>query len=144
MSTRCHIISVFSLISPCLFFFYSDEVPTLGYLQLLKWYDSQKKRQDLRLLRNLAPIWDRAAETLHLSAAEIKIIEKNNAGDQSGRVREVIVKWLSNGSMLPESGRYPVNWRGFFHLLLDAEQSDLADALKSALSAHRSNIRKTF
>ena len=104
----------------------------------------QFSRQDLRLLRDLAPIWDKAAETLHLSAAEIRIIEKNNTGDQSGRIREVVVKWLSNGSMLPEAGRYPVNWRGFFHLLLDAEQSDMAVSLKSALSANRSNIRKTF
>ena len=123
---------------------YLDDVPTLGYLQLLKWYDSQNKRQDLRLLRDLAPIWDKTAETLHLSVAEIRIIEKNNTGDQSGRIREVVVKWLSNGSMLPEAGRYPVNWRGFYHLLLDAEQSDMAIALKSALSANRSNIRKTF
>ena len=125
-------------------FFPLDEVPSLGYLQLIKWYDSQNKRQDLRLLRDLAPIWDRTAETLHLSAAEIRIIEKNNTGDQSGRIREVIVKWLSNGSMLPEAGRYPVNWRGFYHLLLDAERSDMAITLKSALSANRSNIRKTF
>ena len=121
-----------------------DEVPTLGYLQLLKWYDNENKRHDLRLLRNLAPVWDKTAETLHLSGAEIKIIERNNSGDQSGRIREVVVKWLSNGSMLPESGRYPVNWRGFFHLLLDVEHGDMADALKSALSACKSNIRRTF
>ena len=124
--------------------FNPDEVPTLGYLQLLKWYDNENKRRDLRLLRNLAPVWDKAAETLHLSGAEIKIIERNNSGDQSGRIREVVVKWLSNGCMLPESGRYPVNWRGFFHLLLDVEQGDMADALKSALSACKSNIRRTF
>lgn len=119
-------------------------MPTLGYLQLLKWYDSQNKRQDLRLLRELAPLWDRVAGTLHLSAAEVQIIKKNNNDDQLGRIREVIVKWLSNGSMLPEADRYPVSWRGFFHLLLDAEESDMATALKSALSANRSNIRKTF
>ena len=119
-------------------------MPTLGYLQLLKWHDSQGKRRDLRLLRDLAPIWDSVAGTLHLSAAEIKIIEKNNTGDQSGRIREVVVKWLANGSQLPEAKRYPVNWRGFFHLLLDTEQSDLATALKNALSANRSNVRKTF
>lgn len=121
-----------------------DDLPTLGYLQLLKWYDVQNKRQDLRLLRDLAPIWDRVAETLHLSPAEIKIIERNNSGDQSGRIREVVVKWLTNGSQLPEADRYPVNWRGFFHILLDAEQSDKAATLKNALSANRSNIRKTF
>ena len=98
----------------------------------------------MRLLRDLAPIWDSVAATLHLSTAEIKIIEKNNTGDQSGRIREVVVKWLSNGSQLPEAKRYPVNWRGFFHLLLDTEQSDMATALKNALSANRSNVRKTF
>lgn len=122
----------------------ADEVPTLGYLQLLKWYDSQNKRQDLRLLRDIAPVWDTVAGTLHLSAAEITIIQKNNAGDQSARIREVIVKWLSNGSRLPEASRYPVSWRGFFHLLLDTDQGDMATNLKSALSANRSNIRKTF
>ena len=122
----------------------TDEVPSLGYLQLMKWYNSQNKRQDLRLLRDLAPIWDKVGETLHLSAADIKIIERNNVCDQSGRIREVVAKWLSNGSMLQEAARYPVNWRGFYHLLLDVEQSDMAIGLKSALSANRSNIRKTF
>ena len=96
------------------------------------------------MLRELAPHWENVARTLHLSASVIKIIEMDRS-DQSGRIREVISKWLSNGSRLPEAKRYPVSWRGFHHLLIDTDDMDsMAATLKNALSARRSNIRKTF
>ena len=123
-------------------FLYSDTKPTLGYLHLLKWYDGEKK--ELRLFKELAPNWEVIAGILQLSDPVIKIIKMNNSVDLSGCIREVISKWLSNGSRLPQAERFTVNWRGFYYLLLDSEESDKAILLKDALSAKKSNIRKTF
>ena len=124
-------------------FLYSGDKPTLGYLQLLKWYDSEKK--ELRLLKELDSSWTTVAATLHLSERDIKSIKMHHSANLSECIRDVLSRWLSNGSMLPQAERYPVNWRGFFHLLIDSEECDsLATLLKDALSAEKSNIRKTL
>ena len=124
---------------------HTDEKPTLGNLQLLKWIDENGDKKELRILKEAAPFWKHIGGHLELSPAELDTIRKNNVEDQIGRLRDVFTKWLTNGSRLSNAHLYPVNWQGLRQLLVDSQLEDtIAKHIPLALLARDSSVRRTL
>lgn len=118
--------------------------PKLTFLQLIKWKKGNEERQDLRILHVLAPKWEEIGSLLGLPDADIAIIKKDNHYDVSGCIRDTLLQWLRNGSMLTNVRQYPVNWRGLYNLVVDGQLKEDADQLKEALSATSSNVKGNY
>ncbi len=72
----------------------------MSNLVLLKWTDSNNKKQRIQTISELSPKWSDISDLLGFSTARIQQIRRDNSGVQD-RCKEVMHLWLDN-----EEGAY--------------------------------------
>ncbi len=67
----------------------------MSNLVLLKWTDSNSKKQRIQTISELSPQWSDISNLLGFSTARIQQIRRDNSGVQD-RCKEVMRLWLDN------------------------------------------------
>ncbi len=101
----------------------------MSNLVLLKWTDSNNKKQRIQIISELSPKWSDISDLLEFSTARIQQIRQDNSGVQD-RCKEVMRLWLDS-----EDGayRYSTTWEGLIELLEDIELSALASDIQKVV-----------
>ena len=84
--------------------------------------------------------WDKIAEHLGLNPSRIKSIRQDHH-DNHGRMTDVFTEWFENANQLPNHSKYPKKWSGLIRLLKDSDLGELAEDLRSALSAPYNDVK---
>ena len=109
---------------------YTDQRPEMRELQLIKWYKGGQEKH-LRIIASTAPQWENLGTTFGISPAELKGFKLVNMLNQEGCYRDVLQRWLQNGSQPRDA--YAVTWRGLIQALRDTSLRKIADELQTAL-----------
>ena len=100
-------------------------------LQLIKWVDKGGKEQHLRTIENISDKWKKLGTTFGIPPPVLTGYAKVNMQEQEDCCRDVIQRWLQDGSRPRES--YPVSWIGLIKALRDSGINSAASDLKEAL-----------
>ncbi len=101
----------------------------MSNLVLLKWTDSNNKKQRIQIVSELSPKWSDISDVLGFSSALTQQIELNYHRVQD-RCKEVMRLWLSSEE---GSYRYSTTWEGLIELLEDIELSSLASDIRQVV-----------
>ncbi len=85
----------------------------MSNLVLLKWTDSNNKKQRIQIISELSPKWSDISDLLGFSPALTQQIELNYNRVQN-RSKEVIHLWLSSKE---RAYRYSTTWEGLISVL---------------------------
>ena len=101
----------------------------MSNLVLLKWTDSNNKKQKIPIISELSHKWSDISYRLGFSPALTQQIELNYHRVQDS-CKEVMRLWLSS-----EEGayRYSTTWEGLIELLEDIELSSLASDIQEVV-----------
>ncbi len=100
----------------------------MSNLVLLKWTDSNNKKQRIPIISELSPKWSDISDLLGFSPALTQQIELNYSRVQD-RCKKVMRLWLSNEGAYC----YPTKWEGLIKLLEDIELSSLASNIQDVV-----------
>ncbi len=98
-------------------------------LVLLKWTDSNNKKQRIQIISELSPKWNDISDLLEFNPALTQQIELNSHRVQD-RCKEVMRLWLSSKD---GAYHYPTTWEGLIELLEDIELSSLASDIREVV-----------
>ena len=110
------------------------------HLGLIKWKDDNGAIKELKIYSKIAHKWDVIANRLGLEPGQVKSIRSNNYDDHN-RVTDVLSHWFYNARGLPNAKNYPKSWDGLINLVNDAELSEVAEELHTALSSTHNSVR---
>ncbi len=112
----------------------------MSNLVLLKWTDSNNKKQRIQIISEFSPKWIDISDLLGFSTARIQQIRQDNSRVQD-RCKEVMRLWLDS-----EEGayRYPTTWEGFIELLEDIELSSLASEIQDVVCQTTTVLSKSL
>ncbi len=101
----------------------------MSNLVILKWTDSNNKKQIIQIISEFSPKWIDISDLLGFCLALTQQIELNYNRVQN-RSKEVIRLWLSS-----EEGayRYSTTWEGLIELLEDIELPSLASEIQDVV-----------
>ena len=108
-----------------LFFFIAFN---LSNLHLLRWTNEKDVQQELRIIRDISPVWKTAGDLLEIHHSDLKCIEMEQHYDPKSCCREVMLKWLNQD----KPSQYSADWQGLYKLLNDLELGSDAKQLKNA------------
>ncbi len=116
------------------------------HLQLIKYIDSVTgKKETIRIYDELAPNWRKVGKILGFQEYTLRTVESSGSGKTPEQcITDIMGRWKDNAPNMVNKDRFPGNMRGVYNLLVDAEQSELARRLDTALKAHTSSLRGNF
>ena len=103
-------------------------------LDLIKWRDENGVTRELKIYSKIAHRWNQIATRLGFEHGEIESIGRNSFDDRD-RVTAVLKRWFDDARNLPNASSYPKSWQGLLKLLKDAELSEVAGELHTALKS---------
>ena len=118
----------------------------MEYLNLIRYYDpNTSKKNELRILDDLAADWECIGELLGFRPPEIEAIRHPGAGRIPIQcLREVISKWIENADNMRSSKQYPCNWNGLYNILINSKHGATASDLNAAITASSSDLHQNF
>lgn len=113
------------------------------YLNQLMWLHETGIEKQLKLYSRISHKWELVATLLGFENGEITSLRRDFS-DACERITAVLEQWLDNARNLPNASKYPKSWQGLVKLLKDAELSEVAGDLETALSSPRNSVRGTL
>ncbi len=112
----------------------------MSNLVVLKWTDSNNKKQRIQIISELSPKWIDISDLLGFCPALTQQIELNYSRVQN-HSKEVIRLWLSS-----EEGayRYSTTWEGLIELLEDIELPSLASEIQDVVCQTTTVLSKSL
>ena len=106
---------------------YSDAVPTLAKLRLLRTAQGKK----IKIIEKVAPFWQSLGDHLDFddNGSKLALIKAEYPTNPVACCRAMFQYWLSG------NGLTPCSWRTLIDLLDDLDEVVLAQDIRSALSA---------
>ena len=122
---------------------HASDIPNIEHhlVDLIKWRDENGVTRELKIYSKIAHRWNQIATRLGFELGEIDSIRRNYPFDDRDRVTAVLGRWLDDARNLPNASSYPKSWQGLLKLLQDAELSEVAGELHTALNSTHNNVR---
>ena len=86
-------------------------------------------------------MWNMIATRLGFELGEIDGIRRNYPFSDHDRLTVVLRRWFEDARSLPNAGDYPKSWEGLIELLKDAQLSEIAKELDTALCSTHNSVR---
>ena len=109
---------------------YTDELPTLDDLLLLKYKDSKGKQQRVRIINEASHKWKDIANLICSDVNVTVVLEGKCHADPNECLKQAFINYFI--SKKPQ--RYTQDWSGLIELLEDVELETFAEKVKEALS----------
>ena len=118
----------------------------MGSLNLVRYYDPKTgKKEDLRILEDIAADWEEIGEMLGFRPPEIKTVRGAGAGKTPTQcLRDILTKWIANSNGMPNSDRFPGTWQGIHNLLVNSLHGTTAKDLTNAINTTYSDLHNNF
>ena len=111
---------------------YTDELPTLDELLILKYTD-EGTRHKLRIINEASHKWRDVANLICSDVNVMMVLEQKYRGDPMECLRQTFIGYFINRK--PQG--YTQNWNGLIELLEDVDLETLAENVKHALLCDR-------
>ena len=108
-------------------YLYTDELPTLDELLLLK-YTNKGKQHKLRIIKEASHKWKDIANLICGDANLTITLEDKCRGDPNECLKRTFIDYFIN----KKPQRYTQNWKGLIELLDDVDLETLAEKVKHA------------
>ena len=107
---------------------YTDELPTLDELLILKYTDEEKQHK-LRIIKEASHKWKDIANLICGDVNVTITLEDKFRGDSTECLKRTFIDYFIN----KKPQRHTQNWKGLIELLDDVDLETLAEKVKHAL-----------